>query len=139
MSGWNPTLYIDGWKPPVTTIDSEEHLNRVRRICLSLPGATEKLSHGEPAFFAGKVFAMFSNNHHNDGRVAVTVPAPPGVQAALLLAWPDIYYYPPYAGCRGWLGIRGGLAHGRPEETSKRTHARAMTNSLPFASSSRLR
>jgi hypothetical protein len=49
-----------------------EHLRRVRRICLALPGASEKISHGEPTFFAGKkVFAMFADNHHGDGRVAV--------------------------------------------------------------------
>ena len=47
-------------------------LQRVRKICLSLPDATEKLSHGEPTFFVKKrVFAMFSNNHHSDGHVAV--------------------------------------------------------------------
>ena len=26
-------------------------LRRVRKICLALPGANEKLSHGEPTFF----------------------------------------------------------------------------------------
>ena len=37
------------------------------RVCLSLPGATEKLSHGEPTFFVHtRVFAGFSNNHHGD-------------------------------------------------------------------------
>ena len=35
-----------------------------------LSGATEKLSHGEPAFFIGKrTFAMFASNHHGDGHV----------------------------------------------------------------------
>jgi len=46
----------------------EEHLKRVRRICAAMPESTEKLSHGEPTFFVRKkVFAMFANNHHNDG------------------------------------------------------------------------
>ena len=54
----------------------ETHIERVRRICATLPGTTEKLSHGEPTFFAGKkVYAMFANNHHNDGRIAVWIPA----------------------------------------------------------------
>ena len=45
-------------------------LQRVRKICLSLPDSMEKLSHGEPTFFVKKrVFAMFSNNHHHDGRI----------------------------------------------------------------------
>jgi hypothetical protein len=50
--------------------DSGEHLGRVRRICAALPGTTEKLSHGEPTFFSGKVYAMFSNNHHKIGRAS---------------------------------------------------------------------
>jgi len=66
---------------------SERHLKRIRRICAALPETTEKLSHGEPTFFVRKkVYAMFSNNHHNDGHVAVLVPAPPGIQAMLIKA-----------------------------------------------------
>jgi hypothetical protein len=84
----------------------EEHLRRVRRICSAMPGASEKLSHGEPTFFAGKkVFAMFDNNHHNDGHIAVWVPAPPGVQAMLIHSSPEVYFRPPYVGVRGWVGI----------------------------------
>ncbi|MDP9170978.1 MAG: MmcQ/YjbR family DNA-binding protein [Acidobacteriota bacterium] len=84
----------------------EEQLSRVRRICAALPGVTEKLSHGEPTFFTGgKVFAMFSDNHHNDGHVAVMVPAPPGFQAALIDESSRKYYKPPYVGVRGWIGI----------------------------------
>ena len=84
----------------------EPHLERVRRICLALPETWEKLSHGEPTFFAGKkVFAMFSNNHHNDGHVAVLVPLPIGVQAALIEKSPKKFYKPAYVGVRGWVGI----------------------------------
>jgi hypothetical protein len=83
-----------------------EHLDRVRRICMALPETTEKISHGEPTFFVRKrVYCMFSNNHHNDGHVAVTVPTPPGYQASLIRTSPDKYYYPPYVGGAGWIGI----------------------------------
>ena len=86
--------------------DSDEHLHRVRRICLALPGASEKLSHGEPTFFVNKkVFAMFSNNHHNDGHIGLWVPAAPGVQPLLIKQNPKAYYKPPYVGVRGWIGI----------------------------------
>jgi hypothetical protein len=52
----------------------------------------EKISHGEPTFFVKKrVFAMFSNNHHSDGHVAVMVPAPPGLQEALIQEAPNLY------------------------------------------------
>jgi len=81
-------------------------LTRVRRICLALPDTTEKISHGEPTFFSKKgVFTMFSNNHHNDGHVAVWVPAPPGLQEALIAEEPKTYYRPPYVGGVGWIGI----------------------------------
>ena len=84
----------------------EKHLQRVRRICAALPETTEKLSHGEPTFFVRKkVFAMFSNNHHNDGHVAVVIPAAIGIQAALIEASPEKFYKPPYVGVRGWIGI----------------------------------
>ncbi len=85
---------------------NEKQIERVRQICNSLPETTEKLSHGEPTWFVRKkVFAMFSNNHHNDGHVAVTVPAAIGIQEALIKASPEKFYKPPYVGVRGWIGI----------------------------------
>lgn len=84
----------------------EKQLERVRRICTALPETTERLSHGEPTFFVHKrVFAMFANNHHGDGRVAVWLPAPPGIQEMLIATSPETYFMPPYVGVRGWIGI----------------------------------
>lgn len=59
-------------------------VERLRKICLSLAEATEKLSHAEPPWFCRKVFCMFSNNHHNDGIVGLWVPAAPGVQEVMI-------------------------------------------------------
>jgi len=84
----------------------EDHLRKVRRICNTLPETTEKLSRGEPTFFVRKkVYAMFANNHHNDGHVAVGIPVAPGLQAALIKTEPDKFFMPPYVGVRGWVGI----------------------------------
>jgi hypothetical protein len=70
------------------------------------PETLEKLSHGEPTFFVRKkVFAMFANNHHNDGHVAVWLPAPPGLQQTLVHTAPETYFKPPYVGVRGWIGV----------------------------------
>jgi len=86
--------------------DGEKHVERVRRICAALPETWEKLSHGEPTFFVGKkVFAMCSINHHNDGHIAVTIPAAIGIQAALIESNPKKFYKPPYVGGAGWVGI----------------------------------
>lgn len=86
--------------------DGDEHLERVRRLCGMLPETSEKLSHGEPTFFLRKkVFAMYSNNHHNDGHIAVLIPAAAGVQEMLMNTWPERYFRPAYVGVRGWVGI----------------------------------
>ena len=85
---------------------SEKQLQRVRDICATLTETTEKLSHGEPTFFVRKkVYAMFANNHHNDGHVAVWLPVAPGMQEVLTANEPDKFFKPPYVGTRGWVGI----------------------------------
>lgn len=71
-----------------------------------MPGAIEKISHGEPTFFTPKrVFAMFANNHHDDGHIAAWLPAGPGVQEALIAEAPRTYFRPPYVGGAGWVGV----------------------------------
>ena len=87
-------------------LQGQAEIERVRRICLSLPETWEKISHGEPTWFvAKKVFAMFSNNHHGDGHIAVIVPAAIGIQGMLIKKSPKKFYRPPYVGVRGWVGI----------------------------------
>jgi hypothetical protein len=86
--------------------EGEEHVRRVRRICMRMPGCNEKLSHGEPTWFVRKrVFVMFANNHHNDGHVAIWIPASPGLQESLIAISPATYFRPPYVGVKGWVGI----------------------------------
>ena len=81
-------------------------LKRLRKICMNLPDTTEKLSYGAPTFFSEKgVFVKFANNVHNDGHLGIWVPAPPGLQEALIAEAPKTYYRPPYLGKRGWIGI----------------------------------
>ena len=91
---------------PAPKLDDGTQLKRLRHICGSIPGTVEKISHGEPTFFTPKrVFAMFDDNHHGDGHVAVWIPAAPGVQAALIEEEPDTYFRPPYVGVAGWVGV----------------------------------
>lgn len=82
-------------------------LVKVRAICLALPEVTERLSHGAPTFFAGKkTMVMFLDDHHGDGRLALWVAAPPGVQEEMVRLEPNRFFRPPYVGPRGWLGVR---------------------------------
>jgi hypothetical protein len=79
-------------------------LTRLRAICLALPEATEKVSHGEPTWFVRKVIVTFAGRHHDD-RVAFWCAAPPGVHEALVGSEPQRFFRPPYVGGRGWLGV----------------------------------
>ena len=52
------------------------------------------------------MFLMFSDNHHNDGRIAAWCAAAKGVQQLQVAADPENFFVPPYVGKGGWLGIR---------------------------------
>ena len=85
---------------------SETHLERVRRICLGLPEAAEKEAWGAPTFRIRKrLFAMYHDNHHGDGRIALWVNAPEGAQGMLVEAAPERIFVPPYMGPSGWIGL----------------------------------
>ena len=87
---------------------SQQVLERLRKICMALPEATERLSHGEPTWFVQdkKVFVSFDDHHHGADRIAMTCPAPAGVQAAVVEEEPHRFYVPAYVGHRGWIGVR---------------------------------
>lgn len=80
--------------------------DRVRAICLALPEATERLSHGAPAFFAGRQFVMlWPDGHHDETRPHLWCAAPPGAQEELTESAPARFFRPPYVGGRGWVGM----------------------------------
>jgi hypothetical protein len=82
-------------------------VERLREICLAFPEAGERLSHGEPTWFAGKgkVFAMLDNHHHGSPHLSVWLPQPFGVQEALIASEPKRFFRPPYVGPSGWVGV----------------------------------
>ena len=83
-------------------------IDRLRRTALALPGAYEKVSHGEPTFWVGKrMFATFADaeNHHGAGRHAVWCKAEHVTQRWLIAQTPERYFNPPYAGAAGWVGV----------------------------------
>lgn len=85
-----------------------KELERLRKICLAIPGAIEKLSHGEPTWFTGakgRVFAMFDNHHHGAPHISVYVPATHEIQEMLVAEDPERYWVPPYVGSKGWVAI----------------------------------
>lgn len=85
---------------------ARDPLARLRRLCLSLPETTERLSHGEPTWFVRdkRTFVTYADHHH-DHRVACWCAAPDGEQQAMAASEPDRFFVPPYVGHRGWLGV----------------------------------
>jgi hypothetical protein len=85
---------------------SQEPLEKLRSLCLSLPETTERLSHGEPTWFVRdkKTFVSYAEHHHDD-RLAFWCAAPLGAQEDLVAADPERFFRPPYVGVRGWLGV----------------------------------
>jgi len=83
-------------------------VERLRRICLALPSAVERNSHGEPSFFVNdkKQFVMLDNHHHGAEHLAFWCAAPAGSQEELVAENPEVYFRPPYVGHRGWVGVR---------------------------------
>jgi hypothetical protein len=82
---------------------------RLSEICSRLPDVTERISHGERAWFVGtgKRQRQFVTtwDHHHDDRNGVVMAAPPGAQEQLVGAEPERYFRPPYVGPKGWIGI----------------------------------
>ena len=85
----------------------EDPLGRLRAICLAMPEAIERGGVVEHTFrVRDKIFAMYLDHHHGDGRVAAWCKAPPGAQDVLVAADPERYFVPPYVGRHGWVGVR---------------------------------
>ena len=96
-------------KHPIRSLTAKDAAlaERLRKICMALPEANERVSHGEPTWFAGKgkVFAMLDNHHHGSRHLSVWLPMPRGVQPELLKADPERFFKPPYVGPQGWVGV----------------------------------
>jgi len=74
----------------------DRRLVRLTKICLALPEATREIQGAHAGFLVRKkTFAYFLNDHHGDGRVAVTCKVLPGENTALIAAQP-----------KGWVALR---------------------------------
>ena len=81
-------------------------VERLRRLCLALPGVTEKISWGELTWRTTKMFAQMDTHHHGAAHLAVWLAVPPGLQEVLVDEDPARFFRPPYVGHKGWVGVR---------------------------------
>lgn len=88
--------------------DDDRGLAEVRGIALGYPEAVEKVSHGRPGFFVGKMFAMYGGSTKESGTMTgvphcVMVKVDEAERAAL--EQDSRFFYPAYIGASGWLGL----------------------------------
>jgi hypothetical protein len=88
-------------------MSDDERLEQISEICLALPEADRRTSHGMPAFaVAGKMFAYYRDNHHGDGKIVVCVKTSGREEQDMLIeSDPALYSWPPYIGPSGWIAI----------------------------------
>lgn len=87
--------------------DDDPVLVSLREICLALPGADEKVSHGRPAFYTKKIFAIYgavTKGDHHSGRFDHALVFLPDPDERLALEQHDRVFTPAYWGPHGWLG-----------------------------------
>ncbi|MBM0128255.1 MmcQ/YjbR family DNA-binding protein [Pimelobacter simplex] len=100
---------------PIMFSDDDPGLAELRAICLALPGAEERVSHGRPTFRAGRIFAAFGGSEKirpGDHRMVPSafIFTPDDVDLPAIDADPRFFvpaYYGPYGGRAIDLAVPG--------------------------------
>lgn len=93
---------------PLRYREDDRYLGRLREVCLALPEAKEKISHGHPVFFTKKLFAIFGavvKGDHYAGDHAQSVLFLPDSGERAALVGDERCFVPAYYGPSGWLGL----------------------------------
>jgi len=78
---------------------------------LGFPETYEKVSHGRPAFFASKMFAMYGGSAKPSNRVGDYIQYPQSLMVKVdesdrrALEQDTRFFFPAYLGPAGWLGL----------------------------------
>jgi len=88
--------------------DDDPVLAKLRDICLALPGADVKVSHGRPSFFTKKIFAGYGaviKGEHHSGQFDQALVFMPDPDEAEAIDQDDRFFVPAYWGPYGWRGL----------------------------------
>jgi hypothetical protein len=91
--------------PTQPTRDPMATLGEVRKICRALPECTVEGDQHHKISVRGKTMGWHLVDHHGDGRLALTLKAPRGDNAALVASEPAKFFLPPYVAHHGYVGI----------------------------------
>jgi hypothetical protein len=94
---------------PIMFNDDDPILARLRDVALRFPDASEKISHGRPAFCAPKMFAMYGGSikvrpgEHVQHPHSMLIKVDDSERSAL--ESDSRFFRPAYLGPSGWLGL----------------------------------
>src|SRR5690606_3779433 len=81
-----------------------DRLERLRKICLALPEATEKIAWGDPTWCGRENSVAMANASYPGGRPSGWMRRRSGAQEALITLAPEGFRAPAYVGHKGWIG-----------------------------------
>ena len=96
---------------PIMFRDDDSGLAEMRKIALGFPEAFEKVSHGRPAFFASKMFAMYGGSTKPATKGADYIQYPQSIMVKVddsdrrALEQRQPVLLPRLLGPSGWLGL----------------------------------
>jgi hypothetical protein len=87
------------------TGDHVATLEQVKQICGTLPECAVEGDQHHKLSVRGKTIGWHTVDHHGDGRVALTVKAARGDNAALVASDHAKFFMPPYVAQHGYVGV----------------------------------
>lgn len=80
---------------------------RVRDLCLAFPEVSERIQNPLHSAFLvrEKTFCYYLNDHHGDGRLALTFKAARGALGTFIDMDSSRFFPPPYMAHHGWVGL----------------------------------
>lgn len=93
---------------PLMFDDDDPILARVRELALAFPEASEKVSHGRPAFYTTKIFAYYGGSVKVDGtyiRHDQALMIYPDDEERIALLQDPRCFAPAYLGPYGWVAV----------------------------------
>ena len=108
---WRATSNLAPVPHPIMFRDDDPVLAEVRTIALELPESYEKVSHGRPAFFTSKMFAMYGGSAKPPVKGGDYISYPQSIMVKVdesdrrALEQDPRFFFPAYLGPAGWLGL----------------------------------
>lgn len=80
----------------------QQILERMREVCMALPGTLEKVSYGHPAFATSK--GIYAVLEEYGGDLSMCLKVGPEIQGVFLKD--SRFYRTPYIGKQGWISLK---------------------------------